>query len=984
MLRLILLLFLMAGVAHSQTTTYTGTIKDLSLNVVTSGQVAFTLAQPVSSTIPGTGVFVPTTVYCNINADGSLSGYVAGVVSGSCIVASNTAISPSGTAYRICVQPYNTTPGSCFYDYATTSSKDITTVAPTLQTGPLNYNGVPGPPGPQGPVGYTVSCGTGCTVPGPFLSQSVNNVINPTVGFSGSTLDAWINAAQASASCTGAFGCTLSIPPASYAIVGQITVTNPNIRILGNGAILTGGPGITTMLYMSGKADSVEGVTFNLNGSTYGIVATKGTNQKSIRNTFIGNGGIYEQISGSPSGFLSDGDSFDGTVSGCAFANNLNVASSANVNITNSRILDTCGFSTEIVASNQVTVSNQIIRQDSQQQTVIATSGQATFMFNWPSTTPTVQRVWMLVNGVPTTATSVTYTSALVTTVVMPAQTLGASVTALGWTALENIQVNSQSFNTIIEGNTIDGGGDAGIDVVSDYHMIQNGSQTATNNQQVFTITASPGITAVALPMVNGRVLAPNQATIANSGSVYTISLASPVPVGTVVYLEDFVNNQPGSIPADYPAGSTIQNNGIKQVASSCIAPEIGAQGVVIQGNTVSDCGMGVPTAAYSSGIFTGNAQVAVKNNVISNTRAVPTMNAGISVQCAGCETGVMEKTQLIDGNTYIGAFPIGKLYIPALFSRQSGIDVSEGVTIPYPEQPNFDQPGWSSAPPNSHYFTYTYTVSGATRNTSSVIGGVASASIPSGTYLSITPSNQIFFFNSLMRVTFWAQVTSGSPIVSLYSSFTNPPSGTVASTNISLSGYAWKQYSIYASMVGMDTPPNIYLRADGTNGAFNIQNITFSATPVATGATTGTGTSSAVLDQKYVDSLKVGSGGAAIAGPASVSGPETLGGSLTGTQTATFANGTSVTASCTSGFLCSQLSGAISISVSATTTAETLVTVNLPIPAPSNLSCSFQNMAGMNNSSFAQAAPYSTSSFSAYYTAALSAGTYQFGYTCQ
>jgi hypothetical protein len=134
------------ALALGQTTTYTGIIKDLSLNVVTSGQVTFTLSAPVDSTLPGIGRFTPTTVNCNINADGSLSGYVAGLVSGACIVASNTAISPSGTAYRICIQPYNLAPGSCFYDYAVTASKDITTVTPTLQTGPLNYNGVPGPP----------------------------------------------------------------------------------------------------------------------------------------------------------------------------------------------------------------------------------------------------------------------------------------------------------------------------------------------------------------------------------------------------------------------------------------------------------------------------------------------------------------------------------------------------------------------------------------------------------------------------------------------------------------------------------------------------------------------------------------------------------------------------------------------------------------------------------------------------------------------
>jgi hypothetical protein len=137
-----LLMFLMTAGAMAQTTTYTGVIKDLAGNVVTSGQVTYTLTPPTDSTIPGIGRFTPVSISCNINTDGTLSG----IPSGACKVASNTTLSPTGTAYRICIQAYFATPGSCFYDYAITASKDITTVVPTLATGPINYGGVPGPP----------------------------------------------------------------------------------------------------------------------------------------------------------------------------------------------------------------------------------------------------------------------------------------------------------------------------------------------------------------------------------------------------------------------------------------------------------------------------------------------------------------------------------------------------------------------------------------------------------------------------------------------------------------------------------------------------------------------------------------------------------------------------------------------------------------------------------------------------------------------
>jgi hypothetical protein len=130
------------------TQTYTGVIKDLTQQVVTSGQVTLTLTLPNASTIPGVGTFVPTTTLCNINVDGTLSGYVGGTVSGPCIVTANISLTPKGTAYRICEQPYYSTPGSCFFDYALGGTKDISSVVPSLSTGPTNYGGVQGPPIP--------------------------------------------------------------------------------------------------------------------------------------------------------------------------------------------------------------------------------------------------------------------------------------------------------------------------------------------------------------------------------------------------------------------------------------------------------------------------------------------------------------------------------------------------------------------------------------------------------------------------------------------------------------------------------------------------------------------------------------------------------------------------------------------------------------------------------------------------------------------
>jgi hypothetical protein len=138
--------------AEAQTTIYTGTVRDLSGALtgtvgapVTSGNVTFTLTPSVDTTISGVSRFVPTVITCGLNASGQV---VAGDLASPCTVTQNTALTPSGTSYTVCIQPYFTTPGSCFVDYATVSTKDISTAAPTPALNPLYPNlTAPGPIG---------------------------------------------------------------------------------------------------------------------------------------------------------------------------------------------------------------------------------------------------------------------------------------------------------------------------------------------------------------------------------------------------------------------------------------------------------------------------------------------------------------------------------------------------------------------------------------------------------------------------------------------------------------------------------------------------------------------------------------------------------------------------------------------------------------------------------------------------------------------
>jgi hypothetical protein len=134
--RLLLILAALSLPVFGQTTTYTGTIKDLSGAVVTSGNVTFTLTPSIDTTISGISRFVPLTTTCSISGTGTVVA-LDGV--SPCTVTQNTALTPTGTSYKVCLQPYFTSPGSCFIDYAVTSSKDITTVAPTPALSP-SYN----------------------------------------------------------------------------------------------------------------------------------------------------------------------------------------------------------------------------------------------------------------------------------------------------------------------------------------------------------------------------------------------------------------------------------------------------------------------------------------------------------------------------------------------------------------------------------------------------------------------------------------------------------------------------------------------------------------------------------------------------------------------------------------------------------------------------------------------------------------------------
>jgi hypothetical protein len=133
MKRLLLILGLLVGISQAQTTTtITGTIKDLSQALVTSGKVTFTLQPSRDTTISGLARFSPQQVVCLINASGLIKAQDGTSV---CTLTMNTALNPPGTYYRVDVWPFNVKTSS-FTFYAVLSTYDWSTVVPTPTTAP--------------------------------------------------------------------------------------------------------------------------------------------------------------------------------------------------------------------------------------------------------------------------------------------------------------------------------------------------------------------------------------------------------------------------------------------------------------------------------------------------------------------------------------------------------------------------------------------------------------------------------------------------------------------------------------------------------------------------------------------------------------------------------------------------------------------------------------------------------------------------------
>lgn len=242
MKRYAVVLALFCNIAMAQTTTsITGTLKDLTNALITSGKVVFTLQPSRDTTISGLARFSPQSVTCLING----SGQITNLLGGTCSITMNTALQPPGTFYRVDVWPYSVKTSS-FTFYAVLSSYDWSTVVPTPTTSPAqNFvdvfsNQTIGGTKTFSNVIATAGSFAG-TLSGTFAGSETVTAINTVVYVDGSTYPftaAGINSAMAAA-CNGAIpGKVVLSPIASTMSITAQLAPKSNCKLEGPGRSL--------------------------------------------------------------------------------------------------------------------------------------------------------------------------------------------------------------------------------------------------------------------------------------------------------------------------------------------------------------------------------------------------------------------------------------------------------------------------------------------------------------------------------------------------------------------------------------------------------------------------------------------------------------------------------------------------------------------------------------------------------------------------
>jgi hypothetical protein len=615
-------------------------------------------------------------------------------------------------------------------------------------------------------------------------------------------------------------GCTVTIPPGTHAISTDVVVSMPNVHLVGNNSavlVLSG-----AKLVLQGDGDSIEGARFDLLGGyrrLSGLWIRTGKNIIVRNNQFIGASPYAIFASYVGPGLRIDGNAFAADAQGMG-PGPMTIDFTEDFSVTGNHFKNTHGFGIPMLGSTRGTVSGNDFYQP--MFTAASTGNPAANSFS--ATLPSyVTRLAAHVDDKPTPSDAGSNSGGNNWTIKLEKAPIGSpQVKLVGWQALENIQVNSYSSEITVSNNTIDGTGDTGIDVVSDYHANILSTQRASGASTEYKFTGT--VTHFAAVTINGRMMTGSQIT--NGGpekqadGSWLVHLTSPVPPGAYLSLVDLSIGKNDA--KDFPHDVLITQNTVKNARGSGIAIEIPAQDIKIIQNAIENCGMGVTDVSYSSGIFVaGPTRVLVANNRIINSATV--MRKGISLIGFYDDTGSTNKDAVLMDNQFIGNFEHRYfLPTPAPRTRQVGVDV-KATRNSWPAGANFAlfKPEGSSS---DAYFVYKAHLATITLHPEPQSGVSHSVEINLQAGANSTAELQLqhpeLLKDALLRVSFRAYALDGAGQFSI-NTFAG---GVYFPKSIPITMDAWREFSITLSTTGLDLSKPILLDFTPQGaGGFNV-----------------------------------------------------------------------------------------------------------------------------------------------------------------
>ncbi|WP_225769199.1 right-handed parallel beta-helix repeat-containing protein [Inquilinus sp. Marseille-Q2685] len=352
----------------------------------------------------------------------------------------------------------------------------------------------------------------------------------------------------------------------------------------------------------------------------------------------------------------------------------------------------------------------------------------------------------ILVNDVPFAVTGVTIvdtsggneTDWEVTFAVPPAP--GTTLRMIGWRGLEPININSDSFNVSVTGNTILGSGDSGVVIADD--------------------EASP--------------IPPERVTVANN----VIEGCKGAAVAMTHHAKQI------SI-----MGNTCKDWGWGQ---DSVADAVYTAGIVATGDSVTVMGN---TLVSNQGASAGS---------IKSTRAGITWNGfanGTPNLSLDNDPGDGDALLKFGGNIFMGTFPLGKYYIPNSSSDRrkfSGI-ITDAPIMPWTFIDS--DASFTTKPANTSFLTYGGTSGTAwSYDTTNIIGGVGSIAITgtagADSFVNVSPNAATnaaqALWNQILIVDFWAKATSGTLYFSTFSTI----NGATKRVRTNITSSTWKHYT--------------------------------------------------------------------------------------------------------------------------------------------------------------------------------------------